>query len=173
MNWWPGPAVCCGMVFGASILPLLLALSHGALRVRAEKTRFARATAIAVAGWAITVAVFDATGWPTSRPDVIAGALTFFTLMMAFEILWGLICWGFTSSLLAALAKSDRPLSAKEWFRVYGGGSSLAGFADDRLSLLLAAGLARRESASVIASGAAGRLVVAVVRAWRAWCGFR
>lgn len=110
-------------------------------------------------------------GFTTSWYDVLAGVMILFTATLTVGILWSLLCWGFTTSLLAALCAIDGAASRDEWFRAYGGGSSIADFADDRLSILLGLGLARTDGISVTMSGKEGRVIVSTVFALRRFYG--
>ncbi|WP_216195408.1 hypothetical protein [Polynucleobacter sp. UB-Tiil-W10] len=57
----------------------------------------------------------------------------------------------------------DGPASREVWFRAYGGGSSIADFLDDRLSILLALGLTKVDGSSVALSGKAGKCMALLV----------
>jgi hypothetical protein len=118
------PAVLCG-------------LSHGPLKVVAPGRRFVVAAGLTWAAWLVAV-VAVSPGWV----ELVTGALLLATATLAGFTLWTLVAWGFTLSMLLALAHAGRPLSADEWARAYTGGKSLDAFARDRLGVLLRLGLA-------------------------------
>lgn len=167
MSVVPGPATGSALMFGFLMVPLLAALSHGALRIDSERNRFLAAIGLCVVAWAICVTILVVGGFPVSWHDAAAGLLILATAAIAFGILWSLLCWGFTTSLLAALCATPRAIDRDEWFRAYGGGSSIEDFAEDRLSILLGSGIAESDGAVVRLSGRLGRLTATVVQAMR------
>jgi hypothetical protein len=130
----------------------LLALSHGPLRVRAPGKRFVLAAALTWLAWlAAMVAV---------RPDWVelaTGGLLLATATLAGFTLWTLVAWGFTVSILLALARADRPLAVDEWALAYTRGKPLAAFAQDRLGVLLKLGLAEVRDGEVAMTPRRGR----------------
>lgn len=174
MMFNPGAIVGLALVCGFGVVPVLVLLSHDVLRIESAKPRFLAAVAVCCLLWAV------GTGWlmwvsDQSWFDVLAGAAILVTATVAWGILWSLVCWGFTTSLLAALCGLGGPASRQAWFRAYGGGSSIENFADNRLSILLALGLARvdghGDSASIALTGTAGRFMAALVSGLRRFYG--
>lgn len=171
MVFYPRLATGLALLFGFSIVPMLVVLSHGGVRIDSAKQRFLAAVAFCVFAWAICLGSMKVMGYTTFWPDVLAGIMILFTAIVAFGILWSLICWGFTTSLIAALCAIDGAANHAQWFDVYGGGSSIADFADDRLSILLGLGIAKTVGTSVILSGRKGRVIASTVRALRKFYG--
>ena len=171
MYLYPGPATGLALLFGCFIVPMLILLSHGTARIDSAKHRFLTAIAFCVAAWAICVGITMLLGGTISWPDVLAGSMILFTAIVAFGILWSLVCWGFTTSLLAALCAIDGAANRDAWFHAYGGGSSIADFADDRLSILLGLGIAKTEGTSVMLSGKPAHVIATTVRALRRFYG--
>lgn len=169
--FYPGPAAGLALVSGFAIVPVLVFLSHGALRIDSAQRRFLATVAFCVFAWIICVGIMTAGGIPVAWHDALAGVMLLITAIVAFGILWSLVCWGFTTSLLAALCAIEGAASRDDWFRAYGGGSSVDDFADDRLSVLLGLGLARMDGASVTLSGKAGRAMAGIVLALRRFYG--
>jgi hypothetical protein len=66
------------------------------------------------------------------------------------DVFWSLLPWGFTLTLLTTLARDDRPLTLEQWMSTYMQGGSLAGFADNRLRLLIGSGMAALTEGEVI-----------------------
>jgi hypothetical protein len=136
-----------------AILPVaLLALSHGPLKVRAPGKRFVVAVAVVWAAWvAAMIAV---------RPEWVelaAGGLLLATATLAGFTLWTLVAWGFTVSMLLALARAGRPITADEWALAYTRGKPLDAFARDRLGVLLKLGLAEVRDGQVVMTPRRGR----------------
>ena len=61
--------------------------------------------------------------------DAATGLLLLMTATLAVFTLWTLIAWGFTLSMLLALARGGRRLSVEEWAEEYMNGKSLSAFA--------------------------------------------
>src|SRR5437764_6602360 len=98
-----------------ALLPvLLLALSHGPLRVAAPGRRFVRAAALMWAAWAAAM-----TATAPGAVDLVTGVLLLATATLAAFTLWTLVAWGFTLSMLLALVRAGRPLTAEEWALAY------------------------------------------------------
>jgi hypothetical protein len=171
MSVAPGLATGSALVFGLLIAPLLVLLSHGALRIASERTRFLAAIGLCIVAWVACVTAVAAAGFPVRWHDAVAGLLILATATIAFGILWSLVCWGFTTSLLAALCAASRAIDRDEWFCAYGGSSSIENFADDRLSVLLGSGMAEVDGRVVRLSGRLGRFTAQVVRAMRSFYG--
>jgi hypothetical protein len=150
---------------------VLVAFSHGPARIEAAKARFLSAVAICFLIWVVGTCLCIWLGYPRSWYDVLASIAILFTATVAWGMLWSLVCWGFTTSLLAALFTLDGPASREVWFRAYGGGSSIVDFADNRLSILLALGLAKTDGTTVALSGKAGKLMALVVLSLRNFYG--
>ena len=166
----PGFVIGLALVCGFGMVPVLVLLSHGVLRIESAKTRFLAAVAVCCGVWAVGVGWLM---WGSGRSwfDVLAGAAILITATVAWGILWSLVCWGFTTSLLAALCGLGSPASRAAWFGAYGGGSSIENFADNRLSILLALGLARVDGDSIALSGTAGRFMAGLVSGLRRFYG--
>lgn len=171
INFNPGLTVGLAILHGLLIVPVLVVLSHSFLRINPAKKRFMAAIAFCLLAWIICIIIMFLTGYSISWAEVLSGIMILFTAIVAFGILWSLLCWGFTTSLLAALCKINRAASRDEWFQAYGGGSSIAGFADDRLSILLGLGIARIEGNSVMLSGNKGILLAFTVSVLRKFYG--
>ncbi len=132
---------------------VLLALSHGPLRIAAPGNRFIFAVAITWLLW-IAAIIAIAPGWV----DWLTGALLLATATLAGFTLWTLVAWGFTVSMLVALCRSERRLSEEEWALAYTGGKPLAAFTRDRLGVLLKLRLAEVQGDQVVMSPRRGLL---------------
>lgn len=163
MIFMPGVVIGLALFCGMGIVPALVAFSHGPARIEAAKARFLSAVAFCFLVWVVGACLRSWLGYPWSWHDVLASLAIIFTATVAWGMLWSLICWGFTTSLLAALCTLDGPAKQEEWFGVYGGGSSIADFADNRLSILLTLGLAKTEGSTVTLSGNVGKFMALVV----------
>jgi hypothetical protein len=158
------PTVPVALSLGAcGLLPVVLvALSHGPFRIAAPGRRFVLAAALAWAAWLAAMTVV-APGWV----DVVAGGLLLATATLAGFTLWTLIAWGFTLSMLLALDRAGRPLSAEEWALAHTRGKPLAAFTRDRLGVLFALGLAEVRGENVVMTAGRGRRVARIAGALR------
>ena len=163
MIFLPGAVIGLALFCGLCIVPVLVGLSHGPARIEAAKTRFLAAVAICFFAWAAGAGLLRSLAYPCVWYDILVSMAIIFTATVAWGMLWSLVCWGFTTSLLAALCTLDGPASRDAWFRAYGGGSSIADFSDNRLSILLALELAKAEGSSVALSGKAGKFMALLV----------
>lgn len=167
ISWLPTPALALAFLFGFLTVPLLLLLARGPWRIVAEGRRFVLASVLAGSGWLLALIVLARCGYAAGGHELLAGALVLLTGFMAFWILWSILCWGFTTSLLIALVGADAAVDRDTWFRTYGGGSSIDGFAADRLSILLATGLARETDGAVILNRGFALPLARMIRALR------
>ncbi|HVL11290.1 MAG TPA: hypothetical protein VM529_01910 [Gemmata sp.] len=135
------------------MLPVaLLVLSHGPFKVTAPGRRFVLAAGVVWTAWVATMIAV--------RPDwvdLVTGALLLATATLAGFTLWTLVAWGFTVSMLLALARADRPLTVDGWALAYTRGKPLAAFAQDRLGVLLKLGLAEVRGGEVVMTPRRGR----------------
>ena len=146
---------------------MLLVLARGPWRIVAEGRRFIAANVLVGIGWLLALSVLARCGHVGSGYELLAGVLVLLTGAVAFWILWSILCWGFTTSLLIALVGADAAVERDAWFRAYGGGSSIDGFAADRLSILLATGLAREIDGTVVLNHGFALPLARVIRALR------
>lgn len=95
---------------------------------------------------AITAGVYAGTCFFVQEPasSVVSGALLLSTAVVLWYVLWGLLAFGFTITLLTSIAESNGPFSEDEWVKAYTRGDDLAAFANNRLQLLLNASLLRK-----------------------------
>lgn len=163
MIFLPDAVIAISLICGVGIVPVLITLSHRPVRIESAKIRFLVAISVCFFAWVFGASLLSILGYQFSYYDVLASVVIIFTATVAWGILWSLVCWGFTTSLLAALCTLDGPASQERWFRAYGGGSSIADFSDDRLTILLALGLVRVEGSTVVLSVKAGKLMALLV----------
>jgi hypothetical protein len=161
MILFPGFVVGLALICGMSIVPMLVMLSHGRFRIGSAKTRFLRAAIFCFLIWLVTSMLWvyrsGESGVSYFYIDFIAGAAIIFTGIVAWGILWSLVCWGFTTSLALSLANINQPATDEMWFKAYGGGGSIEEFTSDRLSILLALGLVEKKEGLISISSKAGR----------------
>ena len=120
------------------LLPVIvLALSHGPVKVAAPGRRFVIAVALTWTAWLAAMIAFSPV-WV----ELVTGGMLLATATLAGFTLWTLIAWGFTLSMLLALARAGRSLTADEWAFAYTRGKPLDAFARDRMGVLLKLGLA-------------------------------
>jgi len=79
---------------------------------------------------------------PIGTIDDIAGAAIMLAATVLAFIAWSLIAWGFTLSMLLALARQKRVGGLDDWIRHYTGGADFHRLAADRAAVLLGARLA-------------------------------
>jgi hypothetical protein len=78
---------------------------------------------------------------PRETDDVLGGILLLATAILLCHVFWSLLAWGFTVTLLTALARSAQPLTLQQWTSAYMQGGDFSGFAHNRLRLLIGTGM--------------------------------
>jgi hypothetical protein len=98
--------------------------------------------------------------------DVFSGALLLATAMLFWNVIWSLLAFGFTLTLLTALAREGRPVNRNQWISAYMQGSDLEKFARNRLQLLLGTGMARADDQNIVATsfGIATAVLIRTIR---------
>ena len=137
MNMLPGPAQAAAICLSIA-LPLLL-LGYACIAATGGSGRRFRLGCISVVVlFAIACIVL-----PGQRrlDDVLGGLFLLATAMMFCYILFSLLAWGFTLTLLTALVKAGRPLTLEQWAAAYMQGGDLGTFTHNRLKLLIGSGL--------------------------------
>jgi len=133
MNVVPSLTILAG-ILASLFLPLaLFLLSHGPWKVRAPSRRFVLAAILTSAAWAL----FQARQESVAIADQIASAMILVMVILVEFSFWCLLAWGFTLSLLLALARAQQPLTFEQWVSAYSSGGNVETFTRDRLSLLL------------------------------------
>lgn len=137
MNLLPGPAQTAAICLSVA-LPLLLFCYALIPSIRGAGSRFRIGCATAAGLFAIAC-----TALPGERhfDDVVGGTLLLATAMILVYVFWSLLAWGFTLTLLTALARAGRPLTEEQWAAAYIQGGDLGTFAHNRLKLLLGSGM--------------------------------
>jgi len=95
--------------------------------------------------------------------DVLGGVLLLATAVLLVHVFWSLLAWGFTLTLLTALAHAGRPLTEDEWAAAYMQGGDITTFAHNRLKLLLASGMVVSRDGKIAAT-ATGMMIVRLAR---------
>jgi len=132
------------------ILPLILLACVHVRIIRSAGARFRAASLMAVGLYA-GVFLF----LPGSREvaDIVSGALLLATAILFWYVIWSLLAWGFTLTLLTALITAERPLTQDQWVTAYmGGAGDLSSFAENRLRLLRVAGMVSMDADEVTAT---------------------
>ena len=73
--------------------------------------------------------------------DMLGGIFLLATAMMLCYVLFSLLAWGFTLTLLTALVRAGSPLTLEQWAAAYMQGGDLGTFAHNRLKLLIGSGM--------------------------------
>jgi hypothetical protein len=137
MSILPGPLQITSIALSV-MLPLLL-LCYARIAAFRGAGRLFRAGSVTAIGLFV-VACFALPG-PRDIGDVLGGALLLATAILLCHVFWSLLAWGFTVTLLTALARAERPLTLEQWISAYMQGGDLSGFAHNRLRLLVGFGM--------------------------------
>jgi hypothetical protein len=132
MNMLPGPAQTAAICLGVGF-PLLLLCYARIAAIGGSGRRF-RLGGLSV----ISLFVIACVVLPGQRrlDDVLGGLFLLATALMLCYVLFSLLAWGFTLTLLTALVQAGRPLTSKQWV-AYTQGGTLDSFAHNRLKLLV------------------------------------
>jgi hypothetical protein len=148
MILYPAPMQCVAIVLGI-LFPFLL-LGY------AQLTAFSSAGARFAVGCMTAAMIFLALSiiLPGERDpaDILSGCLLLVAAMLFWNVIWSLLAFGFTLTLLTALAKAGQPLTKPQWALAYMQGADLGKFARNRLQLLLGTGMARVDQKSIVAT---------------------
>ncbi len=137
MNLLPGPAQTIAICLSVA-LPLLL-LGYARIAVIHGAGRRFRLGCLSVI--VLFVIACIAVPGPRHLDDLVSGVLLLMTAMMLCYVLFGLLTWGFTLTLLTALVQAGRPLTSEQWAAAYMQGGDLGTFAHNRLKLLTGSGM--------------------------------
>lgn len=140
------------LVAGALLPVLLVVLGHGPWKVAAPGRRFLVAAALlgSMAGVGVLLV-------PCSGCDLVAALLILAGATLVVFVFWTLVAWGFTLTMLRALAAADHALTEEEWIAAVTGGRNLTAFCTDRLSVLERFGCAARVGERVVLTRVTGR----------------
>jgi hypothetical protein len=162
MNLLPGPAQTVAICLSV-LLPLLLLGYAQIPGIRGAGSRFRIGCTTAAGLFAVACITL-----PGERhlDDVVGGILLLATGILLIYVFWSLLAWGFTLTLLTALAQTGRPLTEEQWAAVYMQGGDLGTFAHNRLKLLLGSGMvvAADDKVSTTAKGLVIVRLVKIVR---------
>jgi hypothetical protein len=137
MNILAGPAQTTAICLSIA-LPLLLLCCAQIPGIRGAGSRFRLVCFIAAGLFAVACLTL-----PGQRhfDDVLGGILLLATAIMLSHVLWSLLAWGFTLTLLTALTKAGKPLTTEQWAAAYMQGGDLSTLAHNRMRLLLGSGM--------------------------------
>lgn len=135
MNMLPGPAQIAAICLSAA-LPLLLICYARIIRGSGRRFRLGCLSVIIL----FAIACIALPG-QRQLDDVLGGALLLATAIMFFYVLFSLLAWGFTLTLLTSLVQAGRPLTSAQWAAAYMQGGDLGTFTHNRLKLLIGSGM--------------------------------
>ncbi|MBH5368040.1 hypothetical protein [Bradyrhizobium glycinis] len=137
MNMLPGPAQAAAI--GLSIAFPLLLLCYAHIPATGGSGRRFRLGCISI----VVLYAVACIALPGQRQfdDVLGGLLLLGTAMMFCYILFSLLAWGFTLTLLTALVQAKHPLTLEQWAEAYMQGGDLGTFTHNRLKLLVGTGM--------------------------------
>ena len=162
-DWMPplalGAAICCG----CAVPVLLVLLGRMSAALRRPGLRYRVSVQAAWLLFLTSLVGFALTGIPIAAIDYIAGAAIMLSATVLAFIAWSLIAWGFTLSMLLALAKEKRVGGLDDWIRHYTGGADFRRLAADRAAVLLAARLAVTAAANGLKLTSLGRVAARCV----------
>jgi hypothetical protein len=159
MNIWPSPLQIVGIALGTA-MPLLLFGCGRTTKLRGAGRAFRASSMMVIGLFAIACLT-----WPAARDfvDLLSAALLLGTVLIVWYIVFGLLAWGFTLTLLTGLDKANRPLTLEEWASTYMQGGDLGAFAENRLQLIVGSGMAVVSSGE-LAVTPFGMVIVRLVR---------
>jgi len=153
MNLIPTHLQLYALVMSAAV-PILLLL----FRRLSPGTRFILVAAVAAAVYAGFCFVV---GEPAA--SIVSGAFLLSTAIVFWYVIWSLLAFGFTITMLSAIADHSGPFSEAEWVKAYTRDEGLVAFANNRLQLLLNANLIQKQG-DVISLTRRGICVAWIVR---------
>jgi hypothetical protein len=137
MNFLPGPAQTTAICLSVA-LPLLLLCYARIAAIGGAGRRFRLGCLSVIALFVITCIAIPG---PRNLDDLVSGLFLLATAMMLCYVLFSLLAWGFTLTLLTALVQAGRPLTSEQWAAAYMQGGDLGTFAHNRLKLLIGSGM--------------------------------
>ena len=137
MNMLPGPAQSAAICLSVA-LPLLLLCYARIPAIRGSGRRFRLGCLSVIALYLIACIALPG---PRHLDDLLGGLFLLATAMMLCYVLFSLLAWGFTLTLLTALFEAGRPLTSAQWAAAYMQGGDLGTFAHNRLKLLIGSGM--------------------------------
>jgi hypothetical protein len=144
------PAPMQGSAIAISILfPLVLLAVAQIKAIRGAGARFALGCLTSLAIFVMLSTILPGKRDPA---DVLSGCLLLATAMLFWNVIWSLLAFGFTLTLLTALAQAGEPLTRAEWVLAYMKGADLSKFARNRLQLLFGTGMAQFDGKNVVAT---------------------
>jgi hypothetical protein len=162
-DWMPpvalGAAICCGSTMPA----LLILLGRTSSALQRPGLRYRVSVQAAWLLFLTSLVGFALAGIPIAAIDYIAGVAIMLSATVLAFIAWSLIAWGFTLSMLLALAKQKHVGGLDGWIRHYTGGADFRRLAADRAAVLLGARLAVTAAANGLRLTSFGRVAARFV----------
>lgn len=146
MNILPGPAQTTAIALSVAF-PLVL-FGYAQISAICGAGRRFRIGSITVA-ILFVIACFVLPG-RREIDDVLGGVLLLLTAIEFWYVVWGLLAWGFTLTLLTSLAGVGRPLTKEQWISAYMQGGNLSVFAHNRLRVLLGAAMVVSTAGTIV-----------------------
>jgi hypothetical protein len=147
MNIAPGPIETVALALGVGLPLLVWSAQFASLRSAGIRFRIA-----GLADATILIVLCLLLPGPRDLDDVLGGVLLLATALLFWWVIWSLLAWGFTLTLLTALAEGGRPLTMNQWLTAYMQGGDLSTFARNRLQLLFGTGVAKRDGDHIVAT---------------------
>lgn len=132
----PPPLVGIAIACAALMPTLLVALRWGPSRLRSPGNRFKITIMFAWVIWVSAGTTIYAANNGTLLIDWLAGTTAMLAATLTLYVVWSMLAWGFSVSLLMTLRAAGRPLDLDEWIKEYTHGCSIKKVCLDRLRLL-------------------------------------
>ena len=134
----------------AVIFPFLLgALAQAPFRVISPGFRFKLVAIIVLFIWGFIKVIV---GEQLSIAFWVAGALFLLSVFIFAFMVWSVLCWGYTTSMLLCLSEANSPVDLMDWKILYAGRDGMQKLTSDRANVLIQYHLVRLDNNQLILS---------------------
>jgi hypothetical protein len=148
MTLLPAPMECVAIALGVTF-PFVMLIWAQFGSIRGAGVRFGLGCVTSIVMLAALAVILPGERDPA---DVVSGFLLLVAALLFWNVIWSLLAFGFTLTLLTALVKAGKPLTLSQWMMAYMQGADLRTFAHNRLQLLFGTGMAKLERENLVAT---------------------
>ena len=170
---WPPSTIVAAIACGSLVFVLLIVLGVISPALRRPGVRYRVSVGCAGLLLLVWLVVLALARTPAAAIDYAADAAIMVSATIIAFVAWSLIAWGFTLSMLLALAHEKRFTGLDEWIRGYTGGADFRRLAADRASVLMASRFAVEVGGNAYRLTSFGRIASTLVGVGRWTFGIR
>ena len=146
------------------MMPIILLVMPRFFRKIDLSMRFKLVAIFILLTWCLLGLVLKSKGYVFSYWDICSGALLIISVLIFLFMIWSVLCWGYTISMLLCLSQPKSVTNLHDWEKLYTNTDSLLTLTRNRSQVLVWLGLAKIDK-DIVQLTSFGKLFSSMVNA--------